>query len=86
MFLYVSDHLKTQEMCNEAVEVSPFLLKYAPDNLKDAGAVLTRQSEGGPWNLRHVPDWFVTQQTYDIIIGLLNVTMVIKNARPKKQK
>ena len=34
---------KPQEMCNKAVEESPFLLKHIPDNLKDSGGVLTRQ-------------------------------------------
>ena len=30
----VSDHLKTQEMCNEAMNIEPDSLAYVPDRLK----------------------------------------------------
>ena len=30
----IPDHLKTQEMCNEAVRMEPWSLKFVPDHLK----------------------------------------------------
>ena len=30
----IPDHLKTQEMCNEAVHLNPLSLKYVPDHFK----------------------------------------------------
>ena len=29
---YVPEHLKTQEMCNEAVQMDPWALRYVPDH------------------------------------------------------
>ena len=31
LIAHVPDHFKTQEMCNEAVEVDPSFLQYVPD-------------------------------------------------------
>ena len=30
----ILDHLKAQEMCNEAVYMRPYLLEYVPDQFK----------------------------------------------------
>ena len=30
----ILDHLKTQEMCNEAVDIEPLSLAYVPDHFK----------------------------------------------------
>ena len=30
----ISDHLKTQEICNEAMRIEPLSLTYVPDNFK----------------------------------------------------
>ena len=34
MFTYIPDHLKTQYMCNDAVERDVWMFKYVPDRLK----------------------------------------------------
>ena len=31
MLKFVSDHLKTKNMCSHAIEKLPFVLRYAPD-------------------------------------------------------
>ena len=31
---FVSDHFKTEDMCNKAVRRGPYTLRYAPDHLK----------------------------------------------------
>ena len=34
MLRYVSDHLKTKNMCKNAVKKFPFVIKYVPDQYK----------------------------------------------------
>ena len=88
------DRFKTQEMCNKAVEKDSWALRFVPDHLKTQKMCDDAVWEE-PFTLHFVPDWFVTQQelkTWDDYHGLCNNddllsgTMVIKNARPRKQK
>ena len=90
--IFVSDHLKTEKMCNEAVEQYGGTLGYVPDCYK-TDEMYERAVENGLCNLKFIPDWFVTQQQikswhdYDIIvmmIDFLSGTMVIKIGRPRK--
>ena len=56
---YVIDHLKTQEMCEKAIEECQCKLEYVQDHLKMqklCGAVAMEDL----LLLRYVPDWFVT--------------------------
>ena len=55
----VPEHLKTQEMCNEAVEVDPWQLYNVP-------AMCDKAVRDYLFSLQFVPDWFVTQQQIDI--------------------
>ena len=65
---FLRDHFVAQEMCNEAVEKSPWVLKFLPDQYKTQemcnGAV---QNE--PWMLEHVPDQFKTQEMCNRAVG-----------------
>ena len=64
-FTYVPDFLKTQEMCNRAVDEWPWLLKYVPDQYKTKE--LCYKTVGRYLSsLQFVPDWFVTQQQLKI--------------------
>ena len=60
-FTYVPDFLKTQGMCNGAVDDWPWLLEYVPDYLKTQ-KMFDDVVRRGPFSLQFVPDWFVTQQ------------------------
>ena len=64
-FFLVSDHFKTQEMCNDALDVDPWQLNDVPDYLKTqrmCGHAVQRDS----YSLQFVFDWFVTQEQLDI--------------------
>ena len=57
----IHDHLKTQEMCNEAVLIDPFSLAYVPDHFK------TREMgheaiEVKPYELGYVSDALKTTE------------------------
>ena len=58
---YVSDHFKTLEICEKAVEDDPWQLKYAPDHLK-IQEICNGAVRDDPSSLRYVPDWFVTRE------------------------
>ena len=58
---FVLDHLKTQEMCERAVEKAPYTLKCVPDYLKTQGMCI-KAVEKYPLILIFVPDWFVTRE------------------------
>ena len=75
-------------MWYQAVEIDPFILWYARDNLK-MQAMCIRAVEAGFGLLEYVPDWFVTQGM--MIIGMMMTNLlsgmkVIKNGRPRKQR
>ena len=59
--IFVSDHLKTEKMCNAAVEKYGGTLRYVPDCLK-TDEMYERAVENDLCNLKFIPDWFVTQQ------------------------
>ena len=63
----IPDHLKTQQMCDEAFEEKPYSLAYVPDCFKTQemcdDAVRRR-----PWLLKYVPDHFKTQEMFDAVV------------------
>ena len=62
---FAPDCFKTQEMCDKAIEIDPFILRHAPVNLKTQGMYI-RPAQGSLGLLEYVPDWFVTQQQIKI--------------------
>ena len=57
---YISDHLKTQGMCEKAIEKDLPGLNYVPDHLKTRG-MCERAVEKYPYSLRLVPDHLKTR-------------------------
>ena len=57
----VPEHLKTQEVCNEAVQSDPGTLKYVPDHLKTQ-EMCNEAVQGDPWALKYVSDHLKTQE------------------------
>ena len=53
------DHLKTQEMCNEAVDIGSYLLVYVPDHFKTQ-KMCDETMRNKPFSLGFVPDHFKT--------------------------
>ena len=51
----------TQEMCNEAVQSDPEMLKHVPDQFLTQ-EMCNEAVQSDPWMLEYVPDWFVTLQ------------------------
>ena len=88
---FVSDRLKTQEMCNKAVTCSPDTLWDVPDHLKTQ-EICDKAVGIDPYMLGHASYWLVTQQpaklwmTIALMMDILSGTMVIKNPRPRKHK
>ena len=64
MSLLVSDHFKTQEMCNEAVRNNPYMLRHIPDHFKTE-EMCDDAVEVSPWQLKYVPDQCKTQNMCD---------------------
>ena len=68
-FFLVPDCFKTEEMCNDGVDVNPQQLYDVPDYLKTQNMYdevvqgLIFSTVG--WSL-HVPDWFITQEQLEI--------------------
>ena len=60
----IPDHLKTQEMCNEAMRMDPYSLAFVPDNLKTQ-EMCDKALEIDPYNLWRVPNHFKTQKMCD---------------------
>ena len=54
------DHLKTQEMCDEAMRIEPYSLAFAPDLFKTQ-KMSDKSIEIDPFTLQHVPDNLKTQ-------------------------
>ena len=59
--MYVPDHLKTQEMCDEAVCMELYALEFVPDCFKTQ-EMFTEAVKAGPWQLNNILDWFVVLQ------------------------
>ena len=60
----ISDHLKTQEICNEAMLIGPCSLAYVPNHLQTqemCDAAVRKDT----YTLRYVPDHFMTQEICD---------------------
>ena len=55
----ISDHLKTQEMCNKAMRIEPLLLAYVPDHFKTQEMCI-KVLEKVSWMLRCVSDHLKT--------------------------
>ena len=64
-FHQISDHFKTQEICNKVVEVDPWQLKDVPNHFKTQ-EMCNKAMRYYPFSLQFVPDWFVTQQQIDV--------------------
>ena len=63
MLVWVPDHV-TQEMCNEAVQSDPEMLKFVPDQYKTQ-KMCNEAVQSYPWMVEFVPDQFVTQEMCD---------------------
>ena len=61
------DHLKTQEMCNEAVRREPYTLECVPDHLKTR-EMCNKAVEEDPYRLKFVPDSLKTQKLCDYAV------------------
>ena len=55
------DQFKIQEMCNQAVEGVPWVLKHVPNQFKTQ-EMCNQAVESDPQALKHVPDQFNTQE------------------------
>ena len=59
----VSDHFKTEKMCEKAVENKPETLKFVLDNFKSLGICERAvESSKDPLQLNDVPDHFKTKK------------------------
>ena len=85
---------KTQGMCDAVVWMEPLSLAYIHNRFKTQ-KMYDKTVKKYRFSFLFVPHWFVRQQKVKylgmmtmirIIISLLSGTMVIENARPKKQK
>ena len=65
MLLFVPDHFKMQDMCNEAVHLRPYLLQYAPDHFKTQD-ICYKAVRDDSHSLQFVSDWFVTREGVDM--------------------
>ena len=61
---YVSDHLKTQEMCNQAVRSNPIVFFLVPDHFKTKEPCI-KALEVDPWQLNNITDYLVKQKMCD---------------------
>ena len=58
--IFTPDHLKTQEMCNEAVSIEPLSLVYVPDYFKTQ-KMCNEAVKVDPCFSTNVPDYLITQ-------------------------
>ena len=78
-------------MGKKAVQKDPRMLEYVPDNFK-MQEMCNEALRRGPWHLRHVLDWFMTQQQlklwHDDYIGttMMSSMRPIKNERLRNHK
>ena len=63
----IPNHLKTQEMCNEAVRINSLLLAYVLDRFKTQ-EMCNDAAEKDLYMLRHVPDHFWPQEMLNEIM------------------
>ena len=61
---YVSDHLKTQEMFDEAVNNNPAVLFIVPNRFKTQGMCI-KALEVDQWSMYNIPDNLKTQKICD---------------------
>ena len=57
MLRFVPDHLTTKKMCNHAVKILPYLIRYIP------GCVIVILKNGG--TLNYVPDYYKNPEICD---------------------
>ena len=58
--IFTPDHLKTQEMCNEAVSIEPLSLVYVPDYF-ETQKMCNEAVKVDPCFSTNVPDYLITQ-------------------------
>ena len=58
---YFPEHLKTQEMCDEAVDIEPLSLAYVPDRFKTK-EMCNKAVRSEPRSSEFIPDIFKTQE------------------------
>ena len=63
----IQEHLMTQEMCNEAVEIKPHPLKFVSDQYKTKEMCHEAVSRE-PYTLDYVPDHFKTQEMFNEVM------------------
>ena len=69
LMIEVSDHIKSQELCNEAVEEDPDFLAYTPDRLKTQ-EMCNRAVPRKPYTLRFIPEHRKTQEMCNDIMRI----------------
>ena len=74
--MVVSDHVKTQEMCNEAVHMEPNLLAYAFDCFK-IQKIWKEAVAHKPYALRFVPDHLKAQEMCDTAVRINPTTFLL---------
>ena len=63
----IPDHLKTQEMCNEAVRINSLSLAYVPNHFKTQGTC-NEVVHNKPCMMLFVPDHLITQEMCNEIV------------------
>ena len=81
----VSNHLKTKEMCDEAVRMEPYSLEFVPDRLKTEDMCIEAVRRK-PYTLRLVPDHLKTQGTCEKAVALSPYTLKFVPDRFKTQE
>ena len=66
----IPDHLKTQEICNEAVDIEPVSLAYVPNRFKKQRMCLDAVRRK-PYTLRYVPIIIIIIITFIHIMNLV---------------
>ena len=57
----IPNHLKTQEICDEAVRMESCSLRFVPNHLKTQG-MCNERSRIEPYNLLYIPDHLIMQE------------------------
>ena len=65
----IPDHLKTQEMCDEAVRIGLWSLRYVPDHLKTQ-EMCNLAIKLDPCTLVCVPDQYKTQEMWNKVVRM----------------
>ena len=85
LMMVVPDHIKTQELFNEAVHIEPGPLAYAPDHLKTQ-EMCNEAVTHNPYVLRFVPDHLKTQEMYDEVVRINPAAFFLFSDRFKTQE